>query len=141
MASNFQKAIRRQEIRNQRKTKLLHCTQESQNKLLVDLPAGAVFSPNLLEMTELRSGRGAAGGCAGQNGQKSHFGQYDLIPKHILAFNGPKWTKMAHLRSISGPFWPTWVRQLILKTDVSARAHGPEPMILTLETQASSKLS
>ena len=39
-----------------------------------------------------------------QNGPKcspnDHFGQNDLIRNWILAFNGPKWTKMVHF----GPF-------------------------------------
>ena len=35
-----------------------------------------------------------------QNGPNDHFGQNDLIPNRILAFDGPKWTKMVHF----GPF-------------------------------------
>ena len=37
-----------------------------------------------------------------QNGPSDHFGQNDLIPNWILAFAGPKWTKMVYF----GPFWP-----------------------------------
>ena len=38
----------------------------------------------------------------GQNGPNDHFGQNDQIPNQILAFAGPKWTKMLHF----GAFWP-----------------------------------
>ena len=37
-----------------------------------------------------------------QNGPNDHFGQNDLILDWLLAFAGPKWTKMVHF----GPFWP-----------------------------------
>ena len=37
-----------------------------------------------------------------QNGPNDHFGQNDLTPNWILAFERPKWTKMVHFRQ----FWP-----------------------------------